>query len=190
MWTTPSCMTACAGLRKAGPRGSSSTRKPGGRSSYPSGPRGEPFRQSADGRDPSRRGPRRHRHGGRDAGLLPCGHMKRRDWGKGVGVDVLEHPPRTVLVIRGKKKFTPTEGDVRPTGLRPTPPLADARVRIHEFEPDPRVLAEGGLDQGGIPPALSCRDCPVDWHLPRSQGHRNGELLKRRVSSLPPPPEH
>src|SRR2546428_13814568 len=113
--------------------------------------------------------------------------MKRRDWGKGVGVDVLEHPPRTVLVIRGKKKFTPTEGDVRPTGLRPTPPLADARVRIHEFEPDPRVLAEGGLDQGGIPPALSCRDCPVDWHLPRSQGHRNGELLKRRVRSPPRP---
>src|SRR5256712_12021337 len=115
--------------------------------------------------------------------------MKRRDWGKGVGVDVLEHPPRTVLVIRGKKKFTPTEGDVRPTGLRPTPPLADARVRIHEFEPDPRVLAEGGLDQGGIPPALSCRDCPVDWHLPRSQGHRNGELLKRRGGSPPRHPE-
>src|SRR5439155_20594488 len=89
--------------------------------------------------------------------------------------------PGTPLVVRGQEEFTPTEGDLRPIRLRTTPPPADPSLRVHKLELDPRILPERGLDQRGIPPALSGPDRPVDWHLPRSQRHREREFLKWRI---------
>src|SRR5438128_6734479 len=88
------------------------------------------------------------------------------------------------VILRRQEEFAAVKGERHPIRFRAGSSSSNSSRRIDEFECDPRIRSEGRLDQGGIPPPLRGPDHPVDRHLPRSQGDRDGDLPERRIGLL------